>query len=68
MAVLRQAAADGLTDVVVVVFAALGYQWTLRGVHEEVGEFGRVAVRALLAHPPSAERSARMQKPLDAAK
>ncbi|RKR74066.1 BTAD domain-containing putative transcriptional regulator [Frondihabitans australicus] len=55
VAVLRQAAADGLTDVVVVVFAALGYQWTLRGVHEEVGEFARVAVRALLAHPPSAE-------------
>ncbi|AMM20926.1 hypothetical protein AX769_13220 [Frondihabitans sp. PAMC 28766] len=55
ISVLRHAADEGRDDVVVVVFAALGYHWTLRGIHEEVAEFGKVAVRALLRSRPARE-------------
>lgn len=55
VSVLRNAAADDRSDVVVVVFAALGYHWTLRGIHEELAEFGRFAIGALLRRDPAPE-------------
>jgi predicted ATPase/DNA-binding SARP family transcriptional activator len=55
VSVLRNSAADGRSDVVVVVFAALGYHWTLRGIHEELAEFGRFAIDALLRRDPAPE-------------
>jgi predicted ATPase/DNA-binding SARP family transcriptional activator len=55
ISVLRHAVDDDRHDVVVVVFACLGYHWTLRGTHQEVAEFGRIAVRALRRERPSAE-------------
>jgi predicted ATPase/DNA-binding SARP family transcriptional activator len=55
ISVLRHAVDDERNDVVVVVFASLGYHWTLRGTHQEVAEFGRLVVRALRRDRPSAE-------------
>jgi predicted ATPase/DNA-binding SARP family transcriptional activator len=52
VAILRAAIADGRSDVVVVVFAILGYQWSLRGAHSEVVGLARAIVVATTDYTP----------------